>query len=139
MIAAPGLLPNQPHDGGGPLFREPWEAQAFAMTLTLHERGVFTWNEWARALADQIAAAQAAGDADLGDTYYRHWLAALESLIAAKGVSSSAELARYRSGWLHAAERTPHGSPIELESNDLRAADNCVVDTVPEQSSGRSP
>jgi nitrile hydratase accessory protein len=93
------------------------------MTLALHERGVFTWNEWARALAAEIAAAQAAGDADLGDTYYRHWLAALEGLIAAKGVSSGDELARYRSGWLRAAARTPHGVPIELKPADLGGED----------------
>ena len=133
MIDRPILLPDQPHDDGGPVFREPWEAQAFAMTLALHERGVFTWDEWARALAGEIAAAQADGDADLGDTYYRHWLAALESLIAAKGVTSTVELARYRSGWLHAAERTPHGVPIELRPQDLAAA-NRPADAVPAQS-----
>ncbi len=94
MIDQQIALPGQPRDDSGPVFREPWEAQAFAMTLALHERGLFSWNEWARALAAEIAAAQAAGDADLGDTYYRHWLAALERLITAKGVSSAAELAR---------------------------------------------
>jgi nitrile hydratase accessory protein len=113
------LLPGQPHDEGGPLFREPWEAQAFAMTLALHERGLFTWTEWARALAAQIAAAQAAGDADLGDTYYRHWLAALESLVAAKGAGSLDEVMRYRRAWAHAAERTLHGQPIALEPEDF--------------------
>ena len=113
------VLPGQPRDESGPVFREPWEAQAFAMTLALHERGLFSWSEWARALAEEIAAAQAAGDADLGDTYYRHWLAALERLIAAKGVSSVAELTRYHRGWLRAAERTPHGVPIELRPADL--------------------
>ena len=128
MIDRPDLLPDQPRDDGSPVFREPWEAQAFAMTLALHGRGVFTWDEWARALAAEIAAAQAAGDADLGDTYYRHWLAALERLIAAKGVSSDAELARYRSGWLRAAERTPHGTPLELQPNDLGAEYRSTVD-----------
>jgi len=118
MRERPVLLPDQPRDEAGPVFREPWEAQAFAMTLALHEQGVFSWSEWARALSREIAAAQAAGDADLGDTYYRHWLAALEGLIAAKRVSSTSELARYRRGWLRAAERTPHGSPIELRHED---------------------
>ena len=113
------VLPGQPRDETGPVFREPWEAQAFAMTLALHERGLFSWNEWAHALAAEIAAVQAAGDADLGDTYYRHWLAALEGLISAKGVSSAAELGRYRRGWLRAAERTPHGAPIELGPADI--------------------
>jgi nitrile hydratase accessory protein len=126
MIDRQSLLPGQPGDESGPVFREPWEAQAFAMTLALHERGLFSWSDWARALAAQIAAAQAAGDADLGDTYYRHWLAALEGLVAAKSVSSIAELARYRRGWLRAAERTPHGLPIELRPEDLAAEDGAA-------------
>jgi nitrile hydratase accessory protein len=100
-------------------FREPWEAHAFALTLQLHERGLFTWPEWAEALAAQIAAVQARGDADLGDTYYRHWLAALEALVAAKGAASADELAHTRDAWAHAAERTPHGQPIELQQRDF--------------------
>ncbi|MET3915217.1 nitrile hydratase accessory protein [Variovorax sp. OAS795] len=113
------LAPGMPRDADGPVFREPWEAQAFAMTLALHERGLFTWVEWAEALAAQIAAAQAAGDPDAGDTYYRHWLAALEGLVARKGASSGDELARYRYAWDHAADRTPHGQPIELRREDF--------------------
>lgn len=108
-----------PAEGAEPVFNEPWEAHAFAMTVALHQRGLFTWPEWAQALAAQIQAAQAAGDADLGDSYYRHWLAALESLVAAKGASSSQELGRYRDAWEHAAERTPHGQPIELQARDF--------------------
>jgi nitrile hydratase accessory protein len=103
------------------VFAEPWQAQAFAMALALHQRGLFSWPEWADALSKQIAVAQAAGDADLGDTYYRHWLAALEALVAAKGASSADELARTRDAWDHAAERTPHGQPIELRSEDFSA------------------
>lgn len=76
-------LPGIPLDSGSPVFNEPWEARAFAMTLALHERGVFTWPQWADALARQIDRARAAGDADLGDTYYQHWLRALESLVSA--------------------------------------------------------
>ncbi|MBO9514286.1 MAG: nitrile hydratase accessory protein [Variovorax sp.] len=114
------LLPGMPTDDGiEPVFREPWEAHAFAMAVTLHQRGLFTWPEWADALARQIAAAQAAGDANRGDTYYRHWLAALESLVAAKGASSAAELAHYRDAWDRAADRTPHGQPIELQARDF--------------------
>ena len=78
------LLTPRPGDAGGPVFREPWEAHAFAMALALHERGVYTWREWADALAAQIEVAQAEGDADLGDTYYRHWLRALEGLVLAR-------------------------------------------------------
>ncbi len=106
-------------DGDQPVFAEPWQAQAFAMTLQLHERGLFTWPEWATALSARIAAAQAAGDADLGDTYYRHWLAALEDLVAAKGAAEDGELARTARAWDHAADRTPHGQPIELREEDF--------------------
>jgi nitrile hydratase accessory protein len=120
MTDAP-TLPGQPRDDNGPVFRAPWEAQAFAMTLALHERGLFTWTEWAHELARHIAAAHSAGDADLGDTYYRHWLAALEALVATKGASSMAELMRYQQAWDRAAERTPHGRPIELRSGDFEA------------------
>jgi nitrile hydratase accessory protein len=114
------VLPGMPtHDGVEPVFREPWEAHAFALAVTLHQRGLFTWVEWADALARQISSAQAAGDADLGDTYYRHWLAALEALVAAKGASSAGELRRYHDAWDHAAQRTPHGRPIELRAGDF--------------------
>ncbi len=119
MSGAPLSLPGLPRDADGPVFREPWEAHTFAMTIALHERGVFTWNEWAAALAEEIAAAQRAGDADRGDTYYRHWLATLERLVAAKGASSDEELERYRRAWDRAAGRTPHGQPIELKPADL--------------------
>ena len=120
MNAAIPLLPGMPSDDGAePVFREPWEAHAFALAVSLHQRGLFTWPEWAEALARQIAAAQAAGDADLGDTYYHHWLATLETLVAAKGASSTAELERYRQAWDRAADRTPHGRAIELQERDF--------------------
>jgi nitrile hydratase accessory protein len=121
MTDAPADVSGQPRDDSGPVFREPWEAQAFALTLALHQRGVFSWTEWAEALAKQIRTAQAAGDADLGDTYYRHWLAALEMLVAAKGASSVEELTRYQRAWGHAADRTPHGRSIELKPVDFTA------------------
>jgi nitrile hydratase accessory protein len=115
LAAFPGL----PRDQGEPVFRRPWEAQAFAMTLALHERGLFTWSEWAKALSTRISAAQAEGDADLGDTYYLHWLAALENVIAGKNLTSLDELLVYRSAWRRAADRTPHGQPIELQQTDF--------------------
>ncbi|HXW73911.1 MAG TPA: nitrile hydratase accessory protein [Steroidobacteraceae bacterium] len=119
MSDALPALADQPKNASGPLFREPWEAQAFAMTLALHQRGLFTWSEWAQALAERIAAAQAAGDADRGDTYYHHWLAALETLVAEKGASSVEELSRYQRAWRHACARTPHGRPLELQATDF--------------------
>ena len=124
ISTCPGLplgTDNDDHLGNGasPVFAEPWQAQAFAMTLQLHERGLFSWPEWAAALSAQIAAAQAAGDADLGNTYYRHWLAALETLVTAKGAAQRSELARCAQAWDHAADRTPHGQPIELQPADF--------------------
>ena len=116
---AADAVPSIPRDAQGPVFREPWEAQAFAMAVALHARGLFTWPEWAATLAEEIKRAQAAGDPDTGETYYRHWLNTLERLVAAKGVTDSAMLARYRDAWEQAAERTPHGTPIELKAEDF--------------------
>ena len=118
-VAAEAALPGLPRDADGPVFAEPWEAQAFALAVALHERGVFTWAEWAAALAAEIRRAQADGDPDTGDTYYRHWLAALERLVAEKGVADAATLARYADAWGRAADRTPHGTPIDLGPGDF--------------------
>ncbi len=96
-----------PSDQDGPIFREPWEAQAFAMAVSLRDRGLFTWGEWADALGATIRQAQAAGDPDTGATYYHHWLATLEHLVAAKGATDA---------------DTPHGQPIELIAADFAHA-----------------
>ncbi len=109
-----------PRDAGGPVFREPWEAEAFALALSLHERGLFTWTEWATTLGEEIKKAQAAGDPDTGETYYRHWLATLERLVAAKGLTDAGTLAHTRDAWERACERTPHGTPIVLRPDDFR-------------------
>lgn len=119
VVEVTSTLTDLPRDDDGPVFREPWEAQAFAMALSLHERGLFTWSEWAATLAEEIKRAQANGDPDLGNTYYRHWLAALEKLVAKKGVASLETQHRYRDAWDHAADRTPHGQPIELKPEDF--------------------
>jgi nitrile hydratase accessory protein len=108
-----------PRDAQGPVFREPWEAHAFALALALHQGGLFTWTEWAETLGGEIKAAQASGDPDTGETYYRHWLAALERLVAAKGVTTPDALASYWRAWDRAADRTPHGTPIELRPADF--------------------
>jgi nitrile hydratase accessory protein len=117
--AATAAVPGLPRDTSGPVFREPWEAQAFAMALALQQRGLFTWSEWAAALGEEIKRAQRDGDPDTGETYYRHWLATLERLVAEKGVASEKILGHYREAWHRAAERTPHGAPIELEPGDF--------------------
>lgn len=109
-----------PRDADGPVFREPWEAQAFALALSLHAKGLFTWGEWAATLGEEIKRAQAAGDPDTGATYYHHWLATLERLVMAKGMTDKPTLDRYHDAWDHAADRTPHGEPIELLPSDFR-------------------
>ncbi len=93
-------------------FEEPWQAQAFALTVHLHDQGHFTWNEWAGALSTQI-------HSGTDRTYYGHWLSALEALIAAKGISTADQLAHTAQAWKQAAARTPHGQPITL-SNDAK-------------------
>ena len=100
-IAVPGV----PHDVDGPVFREPWEAQAFAMTLALHERGVFSWSEWAAALAAEIKRAQAAGDPDTGETYYLHWLNTLEKIKASRHTTHCIAIAMHGTA-LATARRT---------------------------------
>jgi len=116
---ATDAVPSIPRDADGPVFREPWQAQAFAMALALHARGLFTWPEWAAMLTEEIRRAQAEGDPDTGETYYLHWVATLERIVAAKGVATETTLARYRDAWDHAADRTPHGTPIALEPRDF--------------------
>lgn len=113
-------VPALPRDDSGPVFAEPWQAQAFAMTIALHQRGLFSWSEWAEALSSEIKHAQAAGDPDLGDTYYRHWLTALEQLLIRKGVSNEAALQDCRDAWGRAARATPHGDPILLANDPLQ-------------------
>jgi len=114
-------MPSIPTNADGPVFREPWEAQAFALARSLHERGVFSSKEWAAALGEEIKIAQAAGDPDTGETYYHHWLAAIERLVAVKGVADAQTLARTREAWRRASTRTPHGTPIELRPSDFGA------------------
>jgi nitrile hydratase accessory protein len=115
------LIPGIPRGPDGPVFGAPWQAQAFAMAVALHQRGFFTWPEWAATLAEEIKLAQNAGDPDIGDTYYHHWLAALERLVAEKGIADPGTTARYRAAWERAARRAPHGSPIVLAPEDFAA------------------
>lgn len=120
----PDALPELPRDADGPVFRAPWEAQVFAMAVRLHERGHFTWGEWADHLGAEIKAAQEAGDPDLGDTYYDHWLRALERLVADKGLIGVPELDSRREAWDRAARATPHGEPIVLGRDSAAANDS---------------
>ena len=109
-------LPSLPRDEGGPAFAEPWQAQAFALAVKLSEQGHFAWKEWAAALADQLKAAASRGESDDGSHYYEHWLASLERLVAAKGLTDPAAMLARKEAWAHAYRHTPHGKPVELPS-----------------------
>ena len=113
------LVPALPCDAEGPVFREPWEAQAFALAIDAHARGLFSWPEWAAELSTQIKAAQAAGDPDTGETYYSHWLATLESLTVQKGAVSRAQLEQVQAAWDQAATATPLGQAVVLADDAL--------------------
>ncbi len=110
------VLPRLPRDSGGPVFAEPWEAQAFALAVKLSEQGYFTWKEWAATLADELKTAANRGEADDGSRYYHHWLAALERLVTAKGLTDPPALLARKEAWAEAYRRTPHGKPVELSA-----------------------
>jgi nitrile hydratase accessory protein len=112
----PAELPQLPRDDGGPVFAEPWQAQAFALAIKLSEQGYFTWKEWADELANELKAVANRGELDDGSRYYEHWLAALERLVAAKGLSDRAALLARKEAWAEAYRRTPHGKPVELSA-----------------------
>jgi len=112
-------LPDLPRDDDGPVFAEPWQAQAFAMTLALHEAGRFTWAEWVEVFSDEIKRAGSAGDPDRGDAYYHHWLNALERIAADKGLAPTPLRDDVRVAWDEAAHATPHGLPIALRPDIL--------------------
>ena len=110
----------QPRDETGPVFAEAWQAQAFALAVKLSESGWFTWTEWAAALAAEIKAVADRGEPDDGSRYYEHWLAALERLVAAKGLADPAALRTRRDDWADAYRATPHGKPVELGARRKR-------------------
>jgi nitrile hydratase accessory protein len=107
-------LPRLPRDEGGPVFAEPWQAQAFALAVRLSEQRHFTWKEWAEALAAELKAAADRGEPDDGSHYYEHWLSTLERLVTAKGLTDTAALAARKEAWADAYRHTPHGKPVEL-------------------------
>lgn len=109
-------LPSLPCDDAGPVFKAPWEAQAFAMALALHERGAFSWKEWAQTLADVISESKGRGDPDTGEDYYRHWMTALERIAMRKELVTGDALQTRREQWAQAARETPHGQPITLRA-----------------------
>ena len=121
-MSAPDLhLPALPRDlrlprdaDDAPVFAEPWQAQAFALAVKLSEQGHFTWTEWAATLADELKAAADRGEPDDGSRHYEHWLAALERLVTAKGLSNPIAMQERKAAWADAYRHTPHGKPVEL-------------------------
>ncbi len=112
-----GNLGDIPLGGDGrPVFGAPWEASAFALAVRLSGEGQFTWDEWAATLSEEIRSAQREGDPDLGDTYYRHWLRALERLCRERGLVSDAEASDRKEAWRRAYLNTPHGKPVDLSA-----------------------
>jgi len=109
-------LPSLPRDEGGPVFAEPWQAQAFALAVRLSAQGYFTWKEWAAALAEELKAAADAGRPDDGSHYYEHWLATLERLVTSKGLTGTSELLERKEAWADAYRHTPHGTPVVLRN-----------------------
>jgi nitrile hydratase accessory protein len=118
-------LPRLPRDQGGPVFAEPWQAQAFALAVKLSEQGHFTWKEWSAALASELEAAAKRGEPDAGSHYYDQWLAALERLVQAKGLLDGAALIERKEAWADAYRHTPHGKPIELSPVPAERAPYC--------------
>ena len=112
-VAAFASAEGMPRDADEPVFAEPWEAQAFALAVQLHQAGYFTWTEWVETLATVLHEAD-----DDGSRYYEHWLAALERLSIAKGLTNGAALARRVLAWEDAFRRTPHGEPVVIGEAD---------------------
>jgi nitrile hydratase accessory protein len=113
-----GELPLLPLDEEGPVFAEPWQAQAFALAVKLSEQGHFTWKEWAGALADELKAAEARGEPGDGSQYYHHWVTALEGLVTVKGLTDSSALLTRKDAWADAYRHTPHGKPVVLSQSE---------------------
>ena len=110
------VLPRLPRDAGGPVFAEPWQAQAFALAVRLSAEGHFTWKEWTETLASELSAATERGEPDDGSRYYEYWLSALERLVQSKGLLEAAALAERKDAWADAYRHTPHGKPVELRA-----------------------
>ena len=117
-------LPELPRDEDGPVFNQPWEAKAFALTVCLSEAGCFSWPEWVNIFSREIKTAQERGDLDLCDTYYQHWLNALERICAAKGLVGYEDMRRHTATWRRAYLNTPHGRPVNLSAAFKRKSGN---------------
>lgn len=98
----------------GPAFSEPWQAEAFALTMQLSRMGHFTWADWVSAFSAEIEASPQTADEDINTAYYRQWAQALEKIVAARGLMSNDEVADYQEHWRRSYFHTEHGKPIEF-------------------------
>ncbi|MDK4731282.1 nitrile hydratase accessory protein [Rhizobium sp. CNPSo 3490] len=114
-LSQPPGLPKSPE--GNPVFPEPWAAEAFAITVHLLEKGLFSWAEWAETLSREL---HQPGRAEDGSDYFDCWVAALSDLLVSRGVADASLLLDLQKSWQRAAEATPHGKPIELANDPLR-------------------
>lgn len=105
-----------PQKQGEPVFRDSWEAEAYAIGNLLVKEGHLLPAEWMQRMAAAIAQAQAAGDPDCGDTYYLHWCAALESVCFDREWISPDLYQQQLALWAQAIANTPHGVPLALEN-----------------------
>jgi nitrile hydratase accessory protein len=87
-------LPLLPRDDDGPVFAEPWQAQAFAMVAGLIDSQMVSREEWAERLGAVLKEAEERGEYDTGVHYYDHWLVALEGLVVEKGFAGLQELTK---------------------------------------------
>ncbi|MFL5289111.1 MAG: nitrile hydratase accessory protein [Rhodopila sp.] len=111
-----GSLPVEP--GDAPAFREPWQAKAFALVVLLHREGHFGWDDWVRTLSEEIAASPQRADEDAEQAYHRQFLAALEKIVAAQGMTSPEAMQVRKQAWRRAYLNTPHGHAVDLAATE---------------------
>jgi nitrile hydratase accessory protein len=90
-----------PRRNGELVFAAPWESRVFGITMALYEQGRFEWDEFRGRLIAAIGREERAHPVGAQFPYYACWLAALEELLAAKGVCAE-EALRARAGALAA-------------------------------------
>jgi nitrile hydratase accessory protein len=113
-----------PRDEDGPVFDQPWQAQAFSIALQLHKAGVFSWPQWVQVLSDEIRAAPAQAGEPANDAYWRQWMAALERITASSGLVGPEDLEERSEAWRRAYINTPHGQAVSLSHADCPPEDH---------------
>jgi nitrile hydratase accessory protein len=82
-----------PRSNGELVFEAPWHSRAFGLVVALHERGALDFEEFRADLIAEVRAWQGAYDhTDPRWAYYERWQAALERVLARRGLLSTTEL-----------------------------------------------